>query len=255
MCQLFTIIRRTAGVVCLALWASSCRNAPPTAPTPINPPVTPPAPAQVLSVTGLVTDESGNPIADATVTAHLREMPLKAMTDSQGRYEIAVSLPNSTSFAVVAQKVGYETNDQVVHLLAAATQNFRLYQVVRFVAGESRRLTITSDDSLCAGGSDYHWRCRTIRVQAKVSGTLVLEVVPDDPAEPGEFWTGPAPYSQCCGPREWFSVPAGAEVHVTVLTAFNPPRGFPLNTPLQPPVGAPSSWIRDRLPDWGEVYF
>jgi carboxypeptidase family protein len=248
MCQLLTFIRRTAGVVCLGFMASSCSDPPPTAlpaaPTPITSAVTPPTPPPVSSITGVVTDESGNPITGATVTAHLRDMPVRALTNSQGEYGIDVPQPNYLIFAVTAERVGYERNEQVVRRpegagLGPVIKNFRLYPVDSFVAGASRRLTITSNDSLCAvldvGGTDHHWFCRTFRVQAVDAGTLVLEVVPDGPAGTGELWTHPAPYYRCCGPRHSFSVPAGTEAQVTVMTALERvPQTFTLNTSLHP---------------------
>lgn len=232
MRQPLTYIRRIVVVVCLTFWASSCGDALPTAPAPIAPAATPPAPASVLSLTGVVTDASGNPIADATVAAHLRDGRVPARTDTQGRYEIVAPVPNFTRFEVVAEKVGYEPNSQVP---MAMTQDFRLYRIDRFAAGETRRLTITSDDSLCTDGldhSDYHWRCRTFRVQAHENGTMLLKLVPDDPGETGKLCVTAAPYNDCGG-LVAVSVPSGAEMKVTVLTAFHLPRGpqtFTLNT-------------------------
>ena len=232
MCQTLPSLNRTAGVICLAFWAFSCGDRSPSAPTQISPASTPVA-ASVTSLNGLVTDESDNPIAAATVTANLPGARVPVMTDTHGRYEMTVVLPNYPYFVMVAEKVGHELNQQVAK---TRTQNFRLYRIARFVAGESRRVTITADDSLCAGDGDYYWRCRTFRVQTREIGTLVLEVVPDDPAETGELQIGPAPYNHCCSSRASFSTPAAAEVHVTVLAPFNLPRGpqtFTLNTSLQ----------------------
>jgi hypothetical protein len=277
MCQLFTIIGRTVGVVCLAVMAVSCGD-PPTAslagptpnrsavtpsetgsssapgtrpppvapgtPPPSTPPGPPPARSPVLSVAGLVTDESGNPIGGATVTGHGRGTQLRVLTDGHGRYGFDVPQPNYLGLAVTVEKVGFELNEQVAQRPMGAGPgpaaiDFRLYPVDRFVAGASRRVTITSNDSLCAvldvGGTDYHWFCRTHRVQAPETGTLVVEVVPDGPAGSGELWTRPGPYYRCCAPRQTFAIPAGAEVEVIVMTAIGRvPQTVTLNTSLLP---------------------
>ena len=281
MRQAFAIIRRTAGAVCLAFVASSCGDPPaispaaptpntsavtragpaspsapipspgtrpprtaPGTPTPIPQPGPGPTPPPVLSITGLVSDESGNPLGDATVMARLRGMPVRVLTNSLGRYGFDVPQPNYPIHVVTAEMDGYERNEQVTWRPEGAgpgpaIQDFRLYPVDRFVAGASRRLTITSNDSLCAvldhGGPDYHWFCRTFRVQAPEAGTLVVEVVPDSPAGSGELWTRPAPYFRCCDPRQSFSVAAGTEVQVSVMTALaRVPQTLILNTSLRP---------------------
>src|SRR5262245_45288292 len=139
MCKAFTIIRRNASVVSLAFIASSCGDPPaisPAAPTPNNlavrgvavradplpgarPPRTAPGtptpiprpgpgptPPPVLSIAGLVTDPSGNPIGDATVTARLRGMPVHVLTNIQGRYGFDVPQPNYLVHVVTAEKDG-----------------------------------------------------------------------------------------------------------------------------------------------------
>ena len=232
-----TMIRRTSGVVCLALWASACCDAPPTAATPIDPPAAPTLPRlSTVHVVGLVTDDRDNPIPDALVTAYGSSTTVKAMTDGQGRYEMTVSTSsNSLGVEVAAEKMGYERNAQFVRLLSEAAQDFRLYRAERLAAGESRTVTITADDSLC-GVADFAWRCRTFRIVANESGTLVLQVVPSDPAEPGALEIRASNYL-CCPPHVSFSVAAGAEVYVNVLTPWDLPRGaqtLTLNTSLQP---------------------
>src|SRR4051812_756855 len=95
----------TVVVIALAVSTSSCGDGNPTTPTRVGgaapvpapvpvPPAPPPAPqpAVQLTMTGVVTDEEGRPIPNATLTRWFREYEQQSVTtDASGKYTLQFS--------------------------------------------------------------------------------------------------------------------------------------------------------------------
>jgi hypothetical protein len=115
---MFSITRPTVGV-CFALLASGCGGGSrlPSGPTPSGPTPSGPTgsvPTETYTITGVVADESGRPIAGASFDAccvygfsyshgHLDDVRL---TDASGRFQMT-GIPGSTRLWFRANKVGY----------------------------------------------------------------------------------------------------------------------------------------------------
>jgi hypothetical protein len=175
--------RRT--LVILAALFAACRNDRPGEPTPIR--ATSPAsdqshpPSVAYEVAGVVVDTAGAPVAGAVVTfsGSARETR-ETVTDPTGAFKQIVEARQSGIVATVG-KAGYEVTRQWISLNVdrVTSQTLRLHEIQRIDSGQSLRLALAPDDPGCAFEL---YLCRTVRVGSTLTGTLVLEVIPDDPA-------------------------------------------------------------------------
>lgn len=171
MCQLFTMIRRTAGVVCLALLAGSCgdppsvapNTPPPTAPTAITP--------TGYSLSGKVTERfSGRPVEGARVYVWPQRWPARGgfpagfegRADAGGRYRVS-GLPALGPVWVIAYQARDIVTKEYMQACAAAAT----------VEGDSvLDLTVSSTADLTALNSAP----RPMPPNSRVVSGLVYEV-------------------------------------------------------------------------------
>lgn len=207
---------RSTALLLLAAIGTACNGAPTEPTLSIARPTAPPAPTRTFEITGTVTESSGAPVEGATVRwTWPNQAPASATTDGQGVYDLVIETAiqfATSSIGIRAEKAGYEANWQYVSLLQNPSQNFRLRRRVQIAAGESIRVEVGPDDSFC--GLADEWRCRRVRVFSSRSGTLTLEVVPDNPASTAGLMT--APVYTCCSASTAIVVPVG-ETQVDVL--------------------------------------
>jgi hypothetical protein len=196
-----------AAVLFVAALGAACSS--PNSPSPAATSPPPPSPSQPsptvtrYSVTGVVTDEIGSPVAGAVVEVDYSRggdfssppayCPFSnfcwiAMhTDGGGNYAFAfdsgqglVHGPDSDGAGVIYSFAdGYEANIQLLPRgTPAIVANLRLRRVRPVNAGESVTLTIEADSSLCSDLEDW-WllarRCENIEVVAGTTGRLTVD--------------------------------------------------------------------------------
>ena len=171
------------------------QNGPATQP----PPPRPPTDSEQFEVSGIVTNDRGNPVAGAVVTmAHYNGGVIhwpSTVADTSGAYRISFSgevLRRTVDRFVARAEVvaeGHELSWYSVTQPLTSTGphkligNFRLYPIKRVRAGDSAEVTFPSDVGECTG-----WvaeRCGVVRVTIPSTGTLTVEVTPTDQS-PGQ---------------------------------------------------------------------
>jgi hypothetical protein len=194
-----------------------------TAPTPIRqpaPPTTsnPPDPTGPVRFTGVVRNDRGAPLADATIQLVSTTPAITVVSDANGRYELTGTVRLWMGYEMKAEKPGFEFTLQYVQS-GSSTQDFQLRDIVRVSAGDAKTVTLAPSDSFY--GLDLEWRRRTMRLVAPRSGVVDLEVVPEHATAPGVIGLSPVGEFPCCPSRRSVSVAAGAEVSIHVLTYWN----------------------------------
>jgi hypothetical protein len=199
-------LRDTAGislpvaVLIAALgWACSSPSAPTRTST--STPTRTPTPAPTLTryhLSGIVTDDSGSPIAGAQVEVdysrggEFSSPPsfcpdrqsfcwIHAVTNGGGYYEIVFE-PSLGPYGVgliYSSREGYETDIQLLPRgTAEIVQNLRLDRVRTIRAGQSITVSIEPESSLCSDLEDS-WllasRCENVEILAAHAGTLTVE--------------------------------------------------------------------------------
>jgi hypothetical protein len=205
-------------------------------------------------LTGVTTDDDGNPVAGANITIQpyqAKSVPsVSVVTDERGSYSIdvdALRYFGNDGWVATSRtdKSGYEPTTSYIYPVSGtsltAVQNVHLYRIRRIAAGASLSLTVLPDDPFC-GFSD-EWRCRTVRIAAAIDGIMSIEVVPTESAagQTGlEMFVpvsvGSPPY-RCCSRTASFPVTAGTEVVANILiewTARNS-QSFTLTTSMTRP--------------------
>jgi hypothetical protein len=213
-------------VIVSALFAAAATTAcesQSTAPTPIMrpaPPTTsnPPEPTGPVRFTGVVRNDRGDPLADATIQLVSTTPAITAVSDVNGQYELTGTVRLWMGYEMKAEKPSFEFNLQFVQS-GRSTQDFQLRDIVRISAGDAKTVTIAPSDSFW--GVDLEWRRRTMRLVAPRSGVVDLEVVPEHATAPGVIGLSPSGEFPCCPSRRSVSVAAGAEVLIHVLTNWN----------------------------------
>jgi hypothetical protein len=172
---------------------AACNGRPPTTPT-----------SQVrpggVALNGRVTDAAtGAPIAWAVVSVDGR---YTATTAESGDF-IVPGLPGYGSYTWVSAE-GFVADYRYIR---GAIHNVHLHRIERIVAGESKLVTITPEDTLCVNnlqdspglGPDY--RCRSVFVLAPADGAVTIEAVSttDGVHPPLEVET--VGVSPCCSER------------------------------------------------------
>ncbi len=194
-----------------------------------------------IVLTGKVTNAANSsPISAATVRINGR---YSTTTDTSGTYSVTgfLDLGDYSITYVFAEEY-----DSDVRYIRGTSQNVRLHRTEWIVAGVSKTLTVTPDDTLCSnnlqdpsfGGPTYV--CRSVRVVAPSDGVMTVEAVStqDRTHPPLEVETvGGAP---CCFERmaNPVSIPvtAGTEVLVNVEMASGSTtsQSFTLTTSMTP---------------------
>ena len=170
-------------------------------------------PSTTVTITGRVVDEHGNGVAAATVFTYQAG---SVRADDEGRYSLEVP----STLKVIEAKVeypGYEHHARFLHPVSTP-QNFLLRDIIRMAPGDSRRLTVTPQDSHY--GFDFEYKRRTVRVVSPADAMVEFEVLADDPRHIEGLAFGVMPNYPCCGDRMTLSMRAGQEVSVHVLMSW-----------------------------------
>ena len=192
-------LARAFRVIFLAmLLASGCGRqvTTPTAPTPPGPMLSDALPPPALELTGTVTDDEGTPVAGARVLIAGSDWDLaEARTDSAGRYTMALhgvrpSMhypgldPPGTEDAVGFLRINASGFDWYSRWILGSGQhlveNVRLRHPKRIKSGESERLAIRPDDTVC-DPSVWPGReliCRYVHAVASRDGIMTVEASP-----------------------------------------------------------------------------
>jgi len=194
-------------MVLLATVLTACDSGTPTNPTALTKPsaVAQPAPApapppgQTFSVSGVVTNERGDPMTGAVVTmAHWEGGHVNfpsVSTGPTGGYALSFTAnPLGNGFVARAQVVaeGYEQYWRSLMGVPSGTtvvQDFRLYRITRMTAGDSIPLSVPPDIGDCRGWISEV--CAVVRVAAPKDGNLRIEVIPS-------AGTGAMPPAEVC---------------------------------------------------------
>ena len=185
-----------AAALMATVCAAGCRGGGPTEPSNTRPPATgtpspstptpPPTNGETFSVTGIVTDDQGVPIAGARVTmSHYlggRSYRPTVLTDASGHYAIAfTSNPwtNTSGRGAARAEIVAENYDWYWrNVLATGPQlveNFRLHHLKRIAAGDSIVVSVTPENGDCTGWQ--YGPCGRLRVTVAADGNLTVEAV------------------------------------------------------------------------------
>ena len=157
------------------------------APPPPSSPTPPPSPTLVrYDVSGVVTDETGSPIANAEVVVRdFRGDPYaRTSTDVVGRYRSAFDAGTTSIVALI--HAGSDDYEPYVQTLPGGTadivKNLRLRRIRTVKAGQSIVVSIDPDSSLAHDGEDWlnlDWVWEKFHVQVADSGTLTVDARPE----------------------------------------------------------------------------
>jgi hypothetical protein len=174
-----------------------------------------------VTLTGRVTDAAtGGPIAGARVS--INGGP-PGTTDSSGNYSVAglLAAGSNSGFTYVSAQ-NYVSDYRYIQ--GRTVQNVRLNRVERIVAGESTRVTIAPEDTLCLNnaqdtlglGPDY--LCRSVFVVAPTDGAVTIEAVStrDGAHPPLEVEESPGGSDARMGNPTTIQVSAGTVIVVNV---------------------------------------
>jgi hypothetical protein len=200
------------------------------------PPVTQPCPlvsCQLIPfrVSGIATDDHGQPVAGATVAIRpfilgQSPPPIVTTTDAAGTYRVEFDgMRDAVGGAggAVVELPGHETYYRYLGpgVPQDIVQNIHLYRIKHIRPGEPVSLIVRPDDTAC--GFDDEWVCRRVRVIAPHDGRLTVTLVSQNPQDRTglEVYEGPPPgrfnSNRCCSSEVSLSVRAGVEVIVNVL--------------------------------------
>lgn len=133
-----------------------------------------------ITLNGRVTDAAtGGPIAGAVVSINGR---YRAPTDSLGNYSVTGLLDYGSNLDYTYVSAANYVADYR-YIQGRTVQNVHLHRIERIVAGESKLVTITPDDTLCVNnvqdtpglGPDY--LCSSVFVVAPNDGAVTIEAV------------------------------------------------------------------------------
>jgi hypothetical protein len=218
----------------------------PSAPIAASTPVTPIPPAtSTFHVTGVVTEDDGNPLAGASVTIQpfVYSTPTSAIpsvsstTDRSGAYSMDFEA-NRTWLGLVghvqAESAGHDTTDYDIlsgPVSQNASRNLHVYRIRRITAGESTVLTVAPGDPIC-GDSDQ-FVCRTVHIMPPTDGTMTIEAVPASSAvDVGLESLGRSSPYRCCELTASIPVTAGVEVfaHIGIWSTSTASQSFVFRT-------------------------
>ena len=186
-----TTLSIAAGAIILTL-SAACGSELPVPPTPVQTPA--PAP-QRYHLSGVVTDDQDQPVADATIAFDYEDAGgfkwVTLSTDSAGRYEFQFDGRLYTGYAIrgVPGVVGvirawqdrrqFDSDTQLV--IASSSSVARRLRIPRarwLTPGQSMTVVVEADSALCADlDSDFRFdtRCETVRITPETAGRLAIE--------------------------------------------------------------------------------
>jgi carboxypeptidase family protein len=229
-----------------ALLIAACGSSP-TAPT-VPPPTAsvnstgPPPPSFVTRrLSGIVRDGSNRAVANATVTVSGSNGSRRSVTtDSNGFYDTSADINQNYVIPwldMAVSKPGYEDtrNGALFQNFQDTNRDLYLFEHTRLTAGSDAHLSTTFDGPLC--GFELEYACRHLQVVAPASGTMIIELVAEDPSSAFSF--GPVTYPMSNpSSRKSFVVDRGQTVDAEILLVKSTPwsgwRGFAVKTLLMP---------------------
>jgi len=191
---------RTVVLVTLLLTMACDGRGPTTPTTPTSPPfapLPPLGPVVSFEMTGLVANDEGTPVSNATVTVWHDAFVESSVvaTDASGRYSVRFSSargsnagPPGTELSVgmaMIEAAGYDPYARyIVTPTEQFVENFRLHRIHRIMAGESAVVTVAPDDRVCSSDASpgRETICGTIHVVAPSNGILTVAVFPAEGA-------------------------------------------------------------------------
>jgi len=210
-----------------------------------------------LTMSGMVTNEDGLPIAHAFVRVGQGRELAATYTDETGSYRMVFTMRTAAPAEVSFGANGYEATIRALHVVSSEPQyDARLHPLVRIDGGATAHLVVASDDGLCypvrtdVRDADRSWPCRLVHVLVSQAGVLSVAVVPDDPGSKVgvSFAVGSEPTlvfaTPCCPQSEAARLPAGADALVQIValdlftatdTSARGAQGFALRTLIEPP--------------------
>jgi hypothetical protein len=235
-------------VVLLLTLASACSgsNASPTAAS--NPSAAPstaiPPPTTTFHVTGVVSEDDGNPVTGAAVT--ILNPPVSGvsgMTDGSGVYSLDFSVKGNIGAGSIVGwlKVDSAGHDSSYNYLMPASgsqnilQNAHVYRIERITVGESTLLTTVRGDTACGDSDEFV--CRTLHIVAPTDGVMTIEAVPTPSAAEAGLEIARGSAYQCCSLTASVSVTAGTEViaNIGMWWTSTASQSFVVNTsPVRP---------------------
>ena len=187
-----------------------------------------PSPTTTRTITGVVRDDRGTPIAGASVWTDYRGITVVSGAD--GTFTAPISSGAGSFVWIFASKPGYEPDAQQT---PEPTRDLTLHDIIRVAAGQSVRVTVRPNDPnvwvidrLPSGQWwEFDYRTRVVRLSAAVASRVTLQLVADD-GGPTEFVIRGHDGS----PAE-LTMTRGSEVEVEIrLLAGSPSRTFTLTT-------------------------
>jgi len=238
-----SVVAALVALISTAACGSNPSPAAPSAPSAAPAPV--PFPTSTFHLTGIATDDDGNPVAGATVTikpwiyGNLNPPTVSGMTDGRGFYSIDFDAYNPGGIVglVNAESAGHDPSHYFLKPSGQnASQNIHLYRIKRITAGESTVLTVLPSDTFC--GDDDGFLCRTVHIVAPSDGLMTLEAVPTpSAANAGLEILGQGVAHYCCSLTASVPVTAGTEVIANIGEWFTSTasQSFMFNTSLVGP--------------------
>ena len=224
-----------ASYVLLMMLASACDggNGTPTSPssapsaTPMPPPAASPSPSREwrsIALHGQITDSTTSaPISGAIVSINGRS---ETTTNSSGNYNLTGLLDAGDNVDYNHTWVSADNYADDYRYIRSTSHNVRLHRIVRITAGDSTRVTVAPNDTVCVNnardmpnlGIDYV--CRSVRVVAPSAGIMTLEALSTTNGPPPLLVVENFHDGQCCPARienpSSIPVTAGREVLVFV---------------------------------------
>jgi hypothetical protein len=251
-----------AAVVLLLAMTACDGSRVPSASLPVPSPTPTPA-ATRYHVSGVVTDEAGSPIANASIEIDYMPPPgqlgafVPASANGSGYYEVDFEahrpFPNigqPTVGVILAWSKDYQDNDQLLPWGATdIVKNLRLRRVQTVSAGQPITVSIEPDSSICWDREDWFvpdHRCYQFDVVVGSPGTLTIDAhAPEGGAiVPLVFSATSGRYrGQKPGPGtvSLFQVEAGQRYHIFVgIPDGTAPQRYSVSTSLQAPEAAGS---------------
>jgi hypothetical protein len=228
-----------------ALLMAACGSSPtaPTVPPPaptVNPTGPPPPSFVTRRLSGVIRDGSNRGVANATVTVYNNNGSKHSVTtDSNGFYDTRADINQNYVVPwveVTVSKPGYEdTRNGALVRNQDTSHDLYLFEAVRLTAGSDAQLSTTFDGPLC--GFELEYACRHLQVVAPARGTLVIELIAEDPSSAFSF--GPVTYPMSNpSSRMSLAVNSGqtvdAEILLTKSTPWSGWRSFTVRTLLTP---------------------
>jgi Carboxypeptidase regulatory-like domain len=184
-----------------ALLIAACGSSPtaPTVPPPaptVNPTGPPPPSFVTRRLSGIVRDGSNRAVANAMVTVYSSNGSTRSVTtDSNGFYDTSADINQNYVIpwlSMAVSKPGYEDtrNGALFENFHDTNRDLYLFERTRLTAGSDTQLSTTFDGPLC--GLELEYACRHLQVVAPARGTMLIELVAEDPASVFSF--GPVTY-------------------------------------------------------------